>query len=106
MFIFPVQLTTSRIGNLTRLIHTLLYVLTIHTYIPDVDGGVLPVDTTTQTVFNGDGIIIGGVREPLSRDKNYKARTVRFGPFWVEGQGFGKVDAGSQASCINLRPPS
>ena len=28
-----VQLTTSRIGNLTRLIHTLLYVMTIHTYI-------------------------------------------------------------------------
>ena len=26
-----VQLTTSRIGNLTRLIHTLLYVMTIHT---------------------------------------------------------------------------
>ena len=33
MFIFPVQLTTSRIGNLTRLIQTLLYVMTIHTYI-------------------------------------------------------------------------
>ena len=32
--IFPVQLTTSRIGNLTRLIYTLLYVMTIHTYIP------------------------------------------------------------------------
>ena len=31
--IFPVQLTTSRIGNLTRLIHTLLYVITIHKYI-------------------------------------------------------------------------
>ena len=31
--IFPVQPTTSRIGNLTRLIHTLLYVMTIHTYI-------------------------------------------------------------------------
>ena len=31
MLIFPVQLTTSRIGNLTRLIHTLLYVMTIHT---------------------------------------------------------------------------
>ena len=30
IFIFPVQLTTSRIGNLTRLIHTLLYVMTIH----------------------------------------------------------------------------
>ena len=31
--IFPVQLTTSRIGNLTRLIHSLLHVMTIHTYI-------------------------------------------------------------------------
>ena len=31
IFNFPVQLTTSRIGNLTRLIHTLLYVMTIHT---------------------------------------------------------------------------
>ena len=31
--VFPVQLTTSRIGNLTRLIHTLLYVMTIHIYI-------------------------------------------------------------------------
>ena len=28
--IFPVQLTTSRMGNLTRLIHTLLYVIAIH----------------------------------------------------------------------------
>ena len=34
ILIFPVQLTTSRIGNLTRLTHTLLYVMTIiHTYI-------------------------------------------------------------------------
>ena len=33
IFIFPVQLTTIRIGNLTRLIHTLLYVTTIHTCI-------------------------------------------------------------------------
>ena len=31
IFIFPVQLTTSRIGNLTPLIHTLRYVMTIHT---------------------------------------------------------------------------
>ena len=30
---FPVQLTTSRIGNLTRLIHTLAICVTIHTYI-------------------------------------------------------------------------
>ena len=31
--IFPVQLTTSRVGNLTRLIHTLLYVMTIHMFL-------------------------------------------------------------------------
>ena len=31
--IFPVQLTTSRIDSLTRLIHTLLYVMAIHTYV-------------------------------------------------------------------------
>ena len=29
---FSVQLITSRIGNLTRLIYTPLYVMTIHTY--------------------------------------------------------------------------
>ena len=33
ILIFTVQLTTSRIGNLTRFIHTLLYVMIIHTYI-------------------------------------------------------------------------
>ena len=32
ILIFPVQLTTSRIGNLTQSIHTLLYVMIIHTY--------------------------------------------------------------------------
>ena len=31
--VFPVQLTKSRIGNLTRLIHTLAICVTIHTYI-------------------------------------------------------------------------
>ena len=31
--IFPVQLITSRIDSLSRLMHTLLYVMTIHTYI-------------------------------------------------------------------------
>ena len=30
IFIFPVQLTTSRIGNLTHLMIFLLYVMTIH----------------------------------------------------------------------------
>ena len=32
IFIVPVQLTTSMIDNLTRLIHTLLYAMTIHAY--------------------------------------------------------------------------
>ena len=45
--IFPVRLTTSRIGNLTRLIHTLLYVMTIHTYIH----GVLRYFWVVFTVF-------------------------------------------------------
>ena len=30
---FPVELTTSRIGNHTRLFHTLLTVMTVHAYI-------------------------------------------------------------------------
>ena len=49
--IFSVQLTTSRIGNLTRLIHTLLYVMTIHTYIhtiPLVFGSAKMVDNTAH----------------------------------------------------------
>ena len=33
IFIFRVQLTMSRIGNLTRLIHTLAICVTMHTYI-------------------------------------------------------------------------
>ena len=31
--IFPVQLTTCKTGNLTRLIHTLAIYVTIHTYL-------------------------------------------------------------------------
>ena len=34
IFISHVQLTTSRIDNLTRLIHNLRYVMTIHTWLP------------------------------------------------------------------------
>ena len=50
MCIFPVQLTTSRIGNLTRLIHTLLYVSTIHTYIH-----IYTVPGTTEQVSHRRG---------------------------------------------------
>ena len=48
IFIFPVQLTTNRIGNLTRLIHTLLYVMAIHT-LTGLRPGTLP--HTTQSVI-------------------------------------------------------
>ena len=33
IFIFPAQLPTSRIGNLIRLVHTMIYVMTTHIYI-------------------------------------------------------------------------
>ena len=32
IFVYPVQLTTSRIGNLTRLINTFAICVTIHTF--------------------------------------------------------------------------
>ena len=51
--IFPVQLTTSRIGNLTRLIHTLLYVMTIHTYIHTIIGFKIKISRKTFTVEAG-----------------------------------------------------
>ena len=44
IIIFPVQLTTSRIGNLTRLIFTLPYVMSMHKYIPtSVTVGISPI---------------------------------------------------------------
>ena len=42
ILIFLVQLTTSRIGNLTRLIHTLAIYVTIHTYIHSSQSKVPP----------------------------------------------------------------
>ena len=41
ILIFPVQLTTSRIGNLTRLIHTLAICVTIHIHILIVSSSIL-----------------------------------------------------------------
>ena len=48
---FPVQLTTSRIGSLTRLIHTLAICVTVHACI-HMDGGDRKID---------------GARHPLAR---------------------------------------
>ena len=56
---FPVQLTTSRIGNLTRLIHTLLYVMTIHILILIVSLSVWRMSRLTRD----------GTAEPVSRDQ-------------------------------------
>ena len=53
ILIFPDQLTTSRIGNLTRLIHTLLYVMDhtyIHTYLVLIPV-LLVVSLTGKIVF-------------------------------------------------------
>ena len=50
--IFPVQLPTSSIGNLTGLIHTLLYVMTIHAYYTTVLDYRLHTDCTKGGEFN------------------------------------------------------
>ena len=59
ILMFPVQLTTSRIDNPTRLIHTLQYVMTIHTYtdpetvkyqlVSKFPGDTLDVNSTTPS---------------------------------------------------------
>ena len=54
IFISPVQLTTSRIGNLTRLVHTLAICETIHIYIPE--------EGKKSVVFYGLGIDTIGLK--------------------------------------------
>ena len=58
ILIFPVQLTTSRIGHLTRLIHTLAICVTIHhTYVVTPDFMYLPLTP----------IVVYSLLLPLSR---------------------------------------
>ena len=71
--IFSVQLTTSRIGNLTGLIRTLLYVMTIHTYIHTINSlalniiaGVYRPTITGQKKSD---------RKPFFSDKKFLMRT-------------------------------
>ena len=68
MSISPVQLTTSRIGNLTRLIHTLLYVMTIHTY--------TYIHTHTQTRFQLYLGVQPGMRDVYRRVLGFRNRLV------------------------------
>ena len=49
-FIFPVQLTTRRFGNLTWLIHTLFEVMTTHTCIHNTYQVHIISSATTDTV--------------------------------------------------------
>ena len=62
IFIFPVQLTTSRFGNLIRLIHTLLDGMTVHTYIHtfDIPPGSLSSRNCTQLK---KGLIVSTITE-------------------------------------------
>ena len=94
IFIFSIQLTTSRIGNLTRLIHTLLYMwwpyylLYIHTkyflYDDDVLWRYKSMDAAVEIERNpvskhqiqsecgewaGQAETRGGTAEPVSRDQ-------------------------------------
>ena len=56
--IFPVQLTTSRIGNLNRSIHILAVCVTIHAY--KIKKGVVLI----VIVYDNNGVI-----EPYNNDK-------------------------------------
>ena len=56
ILIFLDQLTTSRIGNLTRLIHTLLYVMTIH--IPRSGIALLRMETLKDAEAYGTTILL------------------------------------------------
>ena len=78
---FPVQLTTSRIGNLTRLIHTLLHVMTIHTYIlyAAVDSSHV---TVVQPIAHGDIINtrhdMFPPKAPLTRPLVYRLEDLQY----------------------------
>ena len=54
---FPVQLTMNRIGNLTRLICTLLYVMTVHAYVYTV------VACTLNSRLLSGHLVVGTIRE-------------------------------------------
>ena len=63
---FSVQLATSKIGNLTRLIHTLLYVMTVHI--------LNRVDATKTIVggYNTFSVLMLGI--DLRGDKSFDSR--------------------------------
>ena len=78
--IFPAQLTTSRIGNLTRLIHTLLsiYVMTIQSYAQSVAD---PVRTWSagQKEIRETSTKLQRERNNKSKNKKNKCKKVQVG---------------------------
>ena len=81
--IFAVQLTTSRIGNLTRLIRTLLYVMAIHTYIhskkvhKDIMMYVCIYSHTYSKSMDQPGKVASPARGQLNRENGYFPVRVR-----------------------------
>ena len=82
--IFPVQVTTSRIGNLTRFIHTLLYVMTTYIYIHIyiiyiyiymcdlytgcvVFSGLWPTPHTLVDTYQSGALLLVRVESPISQ---------------------------------------
>ena len=110
MFIFPVQLTTSRIGNLTRLIHSLLYVMTIHTYIHTYC-----MYRKTKTIYSRK---IGTHRETnlgqhhITRRRSFRLPVVVWSWSWTETSqrhvalGLGALRSGSCPGTIPTPPCS
>ena len=93
--IFPVQLTTSRIGNLTRLIHTLLYVMTIHTYIQRMGQFWAWMDQESGTNRAG-----GGVYEVVKKRAGIEIKLNTWGLRTYEKK---KKKHGSPTRCLTNR---
>ena len=51
------KMTTSKIGNLTRLIHTFLYVVTIHPYIRTPHPGLVGVCVGFLPIHSGQPVL-------------------------------------------------
>ena len=92
IFIFPVQLTTCRTGNLTRLIHTLVICVTIHRYIyqPYIH---------SELVSRGRGIII--LKAPFQY-RIVSVRTADLSPDITETTDFAHRDAGEHCLCKTI----